>query len=184
MDAEAQAVVELRQADEDEREEGLAVPLEVGEQVQVPERGVGHQVGLVQDDGHVQAVLARAGRALALNALEHAGRRRLGLDAQRVAELPVEVAAAKRDVGRVLDPVRGGGEVLAQGAEHAGLADTGVADDEGVLAMDDGLGQALEGLVAAAVHPHQVGRDVLVEGLAGEAEGLLYAVTHLSSPWP
>ena len=77
--------MELRQADEHQRQERLAVALEVGEQVEMSERGVGHQVGLVEDDHGVRSVLARGVGALPLDRLEHRGGRGLGLQMEGVA---------------------------------------------------------------------------------------------------
>ena len=88
---EVHAVVHLGQPDEHERQEGARVPLVVGEDVQVIEHVLMQQVGLVEQEDRVDALLAQLLDVTA-DLVEGGSGGGLGAQAQGQAPLAVEVA--------------------------------------------------------------------------------------------
>jgi hypothetical protein len=98
----------LGEADEDEGEERLRVPLAVEEDVQVGEHLLVEEVRLVDEEDRVHALL---GELLDVGGDAVEDRRGGGVrgEAQGEAELAVEVAAAERGVVAVGEPEARGG---------------------------------------------------------------------------
>ena len=61
-----------------------------------------------------------------------------------MAELAVEVAAAERGVVAVGQPEAGGRDAVAQRAQHAGLADAGLADEDDGRVLVERLEQRVD----------------------------------------
>ena len=123
-----QAVEQLGQSDEEEREQGARVPLVVEQDVEVIE-GVGVQeVGLVEEEDGVDAVLAEL-LDVGADGVEDGRRGGGGGEAQGEAELAVEVALAERRVVAVGEAEFGGGQAVAHGAQDARLAEARFADE-------------------------------------------------------
>ena len=127
--AQREAVVELGQADEDEREQRAAVPLVVEQDVQMVERVLVEQVGLVEEEDGVDALAAEL-LDVGGDGVEDGGRGGRRREAEGEAELAVEVAAAEGGVVAVGEAEALLGEAVAQRAQHAGLADAGLAGEQ------------------------------------------------------
>ena len=110
--AQRQSVSELRQADEDDGEEGFAVPVVVGEDVQVVEHVLVEQVGFVEEEDGVDASGAELVDVLA-DLVEARRRRGTRAQAQRQAELAIEVATSERSVVAVGETESGFRESLS-----------------------------------------------------------------------
>ena len=143
--AEGEAIAELRQADEDEREQGAAVPVVVEEDVEVVEGVLVQEVGLVEEEHGVDALFG-ALLDMTRDGVEQAACGGRGRELEGRAELAIEVAAAEGGVVTVGEAEAGGGDAVAQRAQDAGLADARLTDedDAGVLVerveelVDDG----------------------------------------------
>mgnify|MGYP000253507637 CR=1 FL=1 len=111
--------------------------------------------------------------------------RRGGLRAepQSQADVAVEVAPSEGGVVAVGEAEARSRQTLAQGAEHAGLADTGLAREQDVAALGAGLDEAVEHALPRGGDPELLVGDVLVEGRRVEAEvGEPAGPTHRSAP--
>ena len=62
-----------------------------------------------------------------------------GVQAERVAEVAIEVAPPERRVAAVGQPEAGLGEIATEGAQDAGLADAGLAEQQHALPLGEGL---------------------------------------------
>jgi hypothetical protein len=94
VQAKLEPLAELGEADEHDRDHGLRVPLEVGEEVQGAERAIRHQVGFIED-AHGVDTLPGERREVVLDRGVERGRHQLALDPEREADLLVEVAFPK-----------------------------------------------------------------------------------------
>ena len=88
---------ELGQSDEDQREQRFRVPLVVRQDVQVFQHVLTKQVRLVEEEARMNTIPSKF-LDVGGHGVEDCGRRRLGRQAERDAELPVEVPAAQRGV--------------------------------------------------------------------------------------
>jgi hypothetical protein len=111
--------------------------------VQVIERVLVEEVRLVEQEHRVDA-LGRALLDVAGDRVEERARHRGGLDTDGVAELAIEVAATERGVVAVRELEAGRRDAVAQRAEHAGLADTWLADEDDRGALVERLEQRLD----------------------------------------
>ena len=164
-----QAVAELGQADEHQREQRAAVPLVVEQDVQVVERVLVQQVRLVEQEDGVEVVAAEVLDVGADREEERGGGRR-GREAEREAELAVEVAAAERGVVAVGQAEAGLGQALAQRAQHAGLADAGLAGEQHRGALAERLDELVDDGLLRGRQPEVGVGDLLGEGRGLEAE--------------
>jgi transposase InsO family protein len=89
--------------------------------VQVVERVLVEEMGFVEEE-HGMDALGDAVLDVSAERVEQAARRRRGREPDGVAELAVEVAAAERGVVAVGQAEADRGELVAQRAQHAGLA--------------------------------------------------------------
>ena len=131
--AERETVVELGQADEDEGQQRAAVPLVIEEDVQVVERVLVKEVRLVEEEDGVEALAAEifdVGADGEEDGRGGGGRR----EAEGEAELAIEVAAAERGVMAVGETEAGLRQAMAEGAQHARLADAGLAGEDALEA--------------------------------------------------
>ncbi len=106
-----------------------------------------------------------------LDGEEEVGRRGGRVQAERVAEVAVEVAASEGGVAAVGESEAGLGEVASQGAQDAGLADAGLAEQEHALALGEGLLDIGDERGLALGEPEVGVVDLLGEGRRAEAEG-------------
>ena len=84
--------------------------------------------------------------------------------------MSVEVAAPDGGVLAVDESEVGGGQGVAQGAQHAGLADAGLAGEQGAGAGVHGVGEVLDQGELGRGEPELVVADVLGERLGGQSE--------------
>src|SRR5580700_1028538 len=182
--AQAKAVLELGQADEDQRKQGAAVPRVVEQDVQVVEHVLVEQVGLVEEEDGMD-VIAPEGLDVGGHGEEEGCGRRGGGEAERRAELAIEVAPAEGcivAVGQAEARLRQG---LAQRPQHARLARTGLADEEHLLVLVDRLAELVDEELLGGRKPQVAVGDLLGEGLFGQAEEAEEgrAVVHVPPPF-
>jgi hypothetical protein len=167
--AQGEPVVKLGEADEHEGEESTAVPLVVEEDVEVVEGVLVEEMGFVeQEDGEdpVAAELFDVGG----DGVEDGGRGGRGREAEGETELAVGVAPSEGGVVAVGEAESLRGQLLAERAEHAGLADAGFAGEDNRLAGRQGVEELVDELAFGGGEPEVVVVDLLGEGMAGEAE--------------
>jgi hypothetical protein len=165
-----EAIIEFGQADQDEREEGFAVPLVVKEDVEVIESVLMKQMGLVEQKHRMDADAGELDD-VGGHGMKHAGGGGRGHEAHGEAELAVEVTPAQCGVVTVGEAEGALRELMLDGAQDRGLADAGLAreGDGGALVqrLDDVVHQGLLG----GRQPQLVLGDLLGEGGQGELEG-------------
>src|SRR5438445_4775698 len=141
---EAEAIVKLGKGDEDEREQRATVPLVVEQDLEMVERVLVEEVRLVEEEDRMDALLGEV-LDVGRDRVEDGGGGRRRRQAERDAELAIEVATTEGGIVAVGEAEAGVGDAMAQGAQHAGLADAGLA------AQDDG-GAGIERLDEAVDH--------------------------------
>ena len=136
----------VREADEDQRQERGAVPFVVGEDVQVVEDLLLHQMRFVEEESRVDPLGAQLSDMMG-NFVKDSGGGRLGIEAEGKTELSIEVTPTESGVVAVGEPEAGLGEAMSDGAEDACLAHAGLARKQDVAPLvacvDDGLDDAL-----------------------------------------
>jgi hypothetical protein len=167
--AKLEAVAQLGEADEDERQERAAVPLVIEEDVQVVEGVLVKEVALVEEEDGVDAVAAEVlhVRGDRVEDGGGGGRRR---EAKGDAELAVEVAPTERDVMTVGEAETGLGQARAQRAEDAGLADAGISGEEDAGALLDGVAKLVDDGLLRRGQPQVAVGDFLAEGRLAQGE--------------
>ncbi len=126
--AEGEAIAKLWKPDDHERQERAAVPLVVEEDVQVVEGVPVQEVGLVEEEDGMDAF---SGELLdvARDGVEEVAGGGGGREAEREAELAIEVTASEGGVMGVGQAVPGRGDAVPERAQNAGLADAGLPDE-------------------------------------------------------
>jgi len=170
VEAGGQAGLKLGEADEDDGEQGPAVPVVVEQDVEVAEHVGVEQVRLVEEEDGVDAA---GGELMHVrgDSVEHGGRGGLRLQPERQAQLPVEVAAAERRVVAVRQAEALLGEAMAQGAQDARLADARLAGDQDGLARLEGVDDVGDDGLFRGGEPELGVGYLLREGQVVEAEG-------------
>src|SRR5258706_2751681 len=139
--APGEPVLKLGEADEDEGEERLRVPLVVEQDVEVVEDVLVEEVGLGEEEGGVEALVAELLDVGGDGVKDASGGGRWR-QPERVAEEPVEVPAAEGGVVTVGEAEASVGlEAVAQRAEDAGFPDARLADEDGGAAFRERLAQ-------------------------------------------
>ena len=165
-----EVLLQLGETDEDEGQERFRVPLVVQEDVEMRHHVGVQQVSLVEEEDGVHLV-APEFLHVGLDGEEQVGRRGRRVQAERVAEVAVEVAAPEGGVAAVGEPKAGLGEVTAKGAQDARLADAGLAEQEHALPLGEGLLDVGDECGLALGEPEVGVVDLLREGRGAEAEG-------------
>ena len=80
-----------------------------------------------------------------------------------MTELAVEVATAEGGIVAVGQPEAGGGDAVAKRAQHAGLADAGLTDEDDRGALVEGLEQRVDDGVLGGRQPELAVRNFLRE---------------------
>ena len=100
--------------------------------------------------------------------VEDGGRRRGGGQAESLAELAIEVAPAEGGVVAVGQPEAGLRQAMAHGAQHARLADAGLADEEHLGVLLHGLAHLVDDILLGGREPEVAVGDLLGEGGFGQ----------------
>ncbi len=140
--AQLEPVLEVGEAHEDQRQQRAAIPFVIQEDVQVVERVLVKQVRLVEQEDRMDALSAEV-LDVSADGVEDGGRRRSGGEAERLAELAIEVAPAERGVVAVGQSEAGLRQPMTHGPQHARLAGAGLADEQHLGALVDGLAHLL-----------------------------------------
>jgi hypothetical protein len=138
MRASGEVGLELWEADEDEGQEGLGVPLVIEEDVKVRQHVWMQQVRFVEEEDGMRLVPSEI-LDVSLDGEEEIRGRRRRVQSERVAEIAVEVSASERGVAAIGQSEAGLGEIATEGSEDARLADTGLAEQKNALAIGEGL---------------------------------------------
>ena len=115
--AEPHSVAQLGQSDQHEAEQRGRVPLVVAQDMKVLEDLLVEEVGLVEEEDGVDALLAELTDVL-VDRVEDRGRRGARAQAEREAELPVEVASPEGGVVAVGQAEAGLGQAMAERARR------------------------------------------------------------------
>jgi hypothetical protein len=138
--------------------------------VKVVERVLVHQVGFV-DEEHWESALVSEVLDVSADRMEDVASGGAVGDVEGVAEVPVEVAPAEGNVVALGQP-QGlvGTERVAQGTQHAGLADAGLAGDDSVFSLLD-TGDELVNQAALAIgEPKFAVFDLFGKGLTSKTK--------------
>ena len=134
------------------------------------ERVLVEEMGLVEEKDRVDAFLGQVldhGR----HGVEDRGRGRRRRQAQRDAELAIEVAAAERRVVAIGQAEAGVRDAMAEGPQDAGLADAGLTDEKHGAALAERVEQQSTTDLLRGRQPELAVRDLLGEGRLPEPEG-------------
>jgi hypothetical protein len=145
---EPQPLLEVGQADQDDRQQSAAIPSVVEQDVQMVERVLVQQVGLVDEQDGQESLL---GELLDMGAdgPEHVAAGGSARQPQGEAELAIEIAPPQSDVVAVGQSETLLGQRMAQRPQHARLSDARLADERDALARLGGVDQLVEqGLLA------------------------------------
>jgi hypothetical protein len=162
--AEGEAIVELGQADQDEREERLAVPFVVEQDVEVIEGILVKQMGLVEQEDGMDAGGGELDDVRG-DGMKHAGGGGRGHQAHGEAELAVEVTPAEGGVVTVGETEGALGELMPDGAQDRGLADARLArEGDGGALVEVSKSALFDGVVITKID----GNRTAVGGCGGE----------------
>ncbi len=154
--AQLEAVVHFGQTDEEDAEQGQAIPFVVGQDVQMVEDILVEQVGLVEQKHRVEALLAEL-LDVTGDFKENGSCGCFGREPERETELSIEVATTERSVVAVGEPEASFRQALLQSTQDAGFADARLAGEEHVSALGARLDQLIDDLLPGRGKP-QVGR--------------------------
>lgn len=144
--AEPEAVEQIRQPDEDERQEGTGVPLVVEQDVEMVESVGVKQVSLIEEEERVDALFSEL-LDMRADGEEEGRRSGLGVEPQGEAELPIEVALAQSGIVAVGEAVLSGRQSMTDGAKDACFTEPAVTDHQGALMLLGGLTEAVHDLL-------------------------------------
>jgi hypothetical protein len=178
--SEPEPVFQVGKSDEDEGEEGLGIPLVVEEDMEVVERVLMEQMGLIDEEDGAYALLGEILNVCADGEEEISGGGRLR-EAEGEAEMAIEVSSPDGRILAIDESEVGGGEGVAEGAEHARLADTWLAGEQSAGARMHGFGEVLDEGELGRGQPELGVCDVLREWIGGEAKVRKVVETHVSS---
>jgi hypothetical protein len=154
--------------------------LVVEENVQVIERVLMEQVGLVDQEDGADALLGKVLDVSTDGEEEISGGGGLR-EAEGEAEMSIEVSPADGGILAIDESEVGGSEGVTEGAENASLAHPGLAGEQRAGAGVHGLGEVLDEGELGGRHPKLGVGDVLGERLGGEAEVREVVEAHVSS---
>jgi hypothetical protein len=169
ISSEPEPVLEVRQSDEYEREEGLLIPLVVEKDVQVVERVLMKEVGLVDEEDGADALFGEV-LDVGANGEEEISRGGGLREAEGEAEMAIEVSASDGRILAVDESEVGGSEGVAEGAQDAGLSDAGLAGEQRAGAGVHGFGEVFDERELGRRQPELGVGDVLCERIGGESE--------------
>jgi hypothetical protein len=135
--------VHFGQADEENAEQSQAIPLVVGQDVKVVEHVLMEEMGLVEQEYGMRALLAEL-LDMARHLKEDGGGGGFWGKAECQAELAIEVSTTEGGIMAIGEPEAGLGQMLLQCTQYAGLADAGLAGEQHVAMLGAGVDQFVD----------------------------------------
>jgi len=162
---ELEEVAQVGLAEEDEGEGGGGIHVGIEPETEFVEQAVAEEVGLVDDDDGLRAVLGEVGQG-STEALAEAAGVEGRADVEGGEEVGEEGLDGEVGVGQIGGEEEGGIEGVDEGAHGGGLAGTDVAGDEGGEVVVEGEGEAGLDLLMGDGGEEVAHGEGLVEGQA------------------